>query len=81
MKVEEFDYQLPEELIAQKPLPKRDESRLMVLNPKKEKIEENIFKFKPFVEYKDKFKTILEDKNIDKHILITRCPASGCRWK
>src|SRR6056297_502290 len=44
MKVEEFDYQLPEELIAQKPLPKRDESRLMVLNPKKEKIEENIFK-------------------------------------
>ncbi len=44
MKVEEFDYQLPEELIAQKPLPKRDESRLMVLKPKKEKIEENIFK-------------------------------------
>lgn len=44
MKVEEFDYQLPEELIAQKPLPKRDESRLMVLNPKKDLIEENVFK-------------------------------------
>ena len=44
MKVEEFDYQLPEELIAQKPLPERDESRLMVLNPQKKTIEENIFK-------------------------------------
>ncbi|MFW6267257.1 MAG: tRNA preQ1(34) S-adenosylmethionine ribosyltransferase-isomerase QueA [Halanaerobium sp.] len=44
MKVEEFDYHLPEELIAQKPLPKRDESRLMVLNPAEKKIEENTFK-------------------------------------
>jgi len=44
MKVEEFDYHLPEELIAQKPLPKRDESRLMVLNPQENNIEENIFK-------------------------------------
>lgn len=44
MKVEEFDYHLPEELIAQKPLPKRDESRLMVLNPQEKSIEENIFK-------------------------------------
>lgn len=44
MKVEEFNYQLPEELIAQKPLPKRDESRLMVLNPQQETIAEDIFK-------------------------------------
>lgn len=44
MKVEEFDYHLPEELIAQKPLPERDESRLMVLNPQEKTIEENIFK-------------------------------------
>jgi S-adenosylmethionine:tRNA ribosyltransferase-isomerase len=44
MKVEEFDYHLPEELIAQKPLPRRDESRLMVLNPQQNNIEENIFK-------------------------------------
>ena len=29
MKVEEFDYYLPEELIAQTPIKKRDESRLM----------------------------------------------------
>lgn len=44
MKVDEFDYQLPEELIAQKPLPRRDQSRLMVLDPQQKKIEEDIFK-------------------------------------
>lgn len=32
MKVEEFNYNLPEELIAQTPLEKRDESRLLVLD-------------------------------------------------
>ena len=32
MKVSEFKYNLPEELIAQVPITKRDESRLMVLN-------------------------------------------------
>ena len=30
MKLEEFDYYLPEELIAQHPVDKRDESRLLV---------------------------------------------------
>ena len=34
MKLEDFDYYLPEELIAQTPLNKRDESRLMVLDKK-----------------------------------------------
>lgn len=32
MKIDEFDYQLPEELIAQTPLKNRSESRLMVLD-------------------------------------------------
>ena len=31
MKTKDFDYYLPEELIAQTPLEKRDESRLMCL--------------------------------------------------
>lgn len=44
MKVSEFDYDLPKELIAQVPLEKRDESRLMVLNRKTKTIENEIFK-------------------------------------
>ena len=44
MKLEEFDYDLPEELIAQVPIEKRDESRLMVLNRKNKTIEHKIFK-------------------------------------
>ena len=44
MNVAEFDYELPEELIAQHPNEKRDESRLMVLNREKQTIEHKIFK-------------------------------------
>ena len=43
MKVEDFDYYLPEELIAQTPLKKRDESRLLVLDKKTGKIEHKKF--------------------------------------
>ena len=49
MKVSEFNYNLPEELIAQTPLEKRDESRLMILDRKKETIEHK--KFKDIIEY------------------------------
>ena len=34
MRVEDFDYNLPEELIAQTPLTQRDASRLLVLDKK-----------------------------------------------
>jgi len=44
MKIEEFDYHLPEELIAQTPLENRAESRLMVLNKKTGAIKHQIFK-------------------------------------
>lgn len=44
MQVSEFNYNLPEELIAQYPLEKRDESRLMVLDRKTKTIEHKIFK-------------------------------------
>ena len=44
MKVTEFEYELPEELIAQTPIEKRDESRLMVLNRKNNTIEHKTFK-------------------------------------
>ena len=44
MKVTDFDYELPEELIAQTPMEKRDESRLMVLDRKEQTIEHKHFK-------------------------------------
>ena len=44
MKLSDFDYNLPEELIAQYPSDKRDESRLLVLDKKSGKIEHTVFK-------------------------------------
>ena len=44
MKVSDFNYELPEELISQHPYDKRDEARLMVLNRKDETIENKVFK-------------------------------------
>ena len=49
MKLSEFDYNLPEELIAQTPIKKRDESRLMVLNRKDQTIEHK--RFKDIIDY------------------------------
>ena len=43
MKVSDFDYYLPEELIAQTPLEKRDSSRLLVLDKKTGEIEHKRF--------------------------------------
>jgi S-adenosylmethionine:tRNA ribosyltransferase-isomerase len=44
MKLAQFDYCLPEELIAQQPVPRRDESRLLILNRKDNSLKEAIFK-------------------------------------
>lgn len=49
MKVSDFNYNLPEELIAQTPLEIRDESRLMVLDKERNVIEHK--KFKDILEY------------------------------
>ncbi|WP_066634931.1 tRNA preQ1(34) S-adenosylmethionine ribosyltransferase-isomerase QueA [Desulfolucanica intricata] len=49
MKLSDYDYYLPEELIAQEPSAKRDESRLMVLFRDRDKIEHK--KFKNITEY------------------------------
>ncbi len=40
----DFDYHLPRELIAQYPLPKRDESRLMVLDRRTREMRDRVFK-------------------------------------
>ena len=44
MNISDFDYELPEELIAQHPCDKRDEARLLVLNKENKTIEHKIFK-------------------------------------
>lgn len=57
MKLSDFDYVLPEELIAQYPLKKRDESRMMVLEREAHKIYEK--KFADIVDYLNKGDTIV----------------------
>lgn len=49
MKIDLFDFFLPEELIAQTPLQNRDESRLLTLNSKNGEIEHH--KFKEIINY------------------------------
>jgi len=44
MKLSDFDYNLPKELIAQYPLEERDSARLLVLNRLEEKLEHRIFR-------------------------------------
>lgn len=44
MKVKDFDYYLPEELIAQSPSKERDKSKLMVINRENNTIEHKLFK-------------------------------------
>ena len=44
MKLSEFEYECPEDLIAQYPIENRDEARLMVLHKKTGEIEHRIFK-------------------------------------
>ncbi len=43
MRLSELDYELPEELIAQEPLKRRDEARLLVLDRKKKSFEHSRF--------------------------------------
>ncbi|MCM1292217.1 MAG: tRNA preQ1(34) S-adenosylmethionine ribosyltransferase-isomerase QueA [Bacteroides sp.] len=44
MKLSQFKFNLPEELIAQHPVPQRDESRMMVVDRKTGEIEHKVFK-------------------------------------
>ena len=49
MRVSDFDYDLPAELVAQRPLPRRDDSRMMVVDRKSGRILHS--EFKRFPEY------------------------------
>lgn len=49
MKLQDYDYYLPEELIAQEPIEPRDNSRLMIIDKKNKTIEHD--RFKKILEY------------------------------
>lgn len=54
MLISDFDYELPDELIAQHPLEKREESRLLILNRETQTSEDNRFKnFSNFINEND----------------------------
>lgn len=57
MKTEDFNFHLPEELIAQTPLEKRDASRLLVLDKKKGQITHK--HFKDIIEYLESGDTLV----------------------
>lgn len=57
MNVEDFDYKLPEQLIAQVPLAKRDSSRLLVLDKNTGKIEHR--QFPDILDYMEKGDTLV----------------------
>ena len=57
MKVEDFNYNLPEDLIAQTPLEKRDSSRLLVLDKETGEIEHK--HFKDIINYLNKGDTLV----------------------
>ena len=57
MQLEDFDYYLPEELIAQTPLEKRDSSKLLVLDKLTGKIEHK--KFSNILDYMEKGDTLV----------------------
>jgi S-adenosylmethionine:tRNA ribosyltransferase-isomerase len=43
MKLSEYDYNLPDEYIAQTPIEPRDHSKLMIINSEKKEIQDNYF--------------------------------------
>lgn len=76
MKASDFDFFLPEELIAQHPLAKRDESRLMVLDKLTGNIEHK--KFYDMINYLDKGDTlVLNDTRVMPARLIGEKEGTG----
>jgi S-adenosylmethionine:tRNA ribosyltransferase-isomerase len=67
MKLSEFNYYLPEELIAQTPCEPRDYSRIMKLDSKKEDIKE------------DKFYSILDDLSENDVLVLNKTRVINAR--
>jgi len=69
MKLKDFDYHLPEELIAQYPCDLRDHSRMMVIKRKPGKVEYRIFQDLPACFKKDDVLVINDSKVIPAHLI------------
>ena len=76
MKLSDFDFLLPEELIAQQPPPERGESRMMILYRNEQRIEHSDFrKFPEFIERDDVI--VINVTRVIKARLIGRRPTGG----
>ncbi|MGC8862133.1 MAG: tRNA preQ1(34) S-adenosylmethionine ribosyltransferase-isomerase QueA [Armatimonadota bacterium] len=76
MRLIEFDYHLPEELIAQEPLAERDKSRLLVVDRKKQSIEHRLFRDLPEYLHEDDL-LVLNDTRVMPARLIGRKETGG----
>jgi len=76
LKLSDFDYSLPAELIAQYPLKQRDAAKLLVLNRQKQTIEHRVFK--DILDYLNKNDlVVLNDTKVLPCQLIGRRPTGG----
>ncbi|MEI6631494.1 MAG: tRNA preQ1(34) S-adenosylmethionine ribosyltransferase-isomerase QueA [bacterium] len=76
MKLSDFDYNLPKELIAQYPLKERESARLLVLERKSGKIEHRIFKdILDYIKAPDLL--VLNDSKVSPCRLFGRRPSGG----
>ncbi|MEO2069114.1 MAG: tRNA preQ1(34) S-adenosylmethionine ribosyltransferase-isomerase QueA [Desulfurobacteriaceae bacterium] len=76
MKVSDFDYELPKELIAEFPVEPRDSSRLMVLDRRTGKIEHRIFR--EIVDYlKEGDVLVINDTKVIPARLFGKLPTGG----
>ena len=92
MKTSDFDYYLPPELIAQHPAERRDESRLLVLDRKKDTLEHRTFRDFPSLLRPGDVLVLNDTKVIPARLLGQRStgarveifllhPESGDRWR
>ena len=70
MRTDDFNFDLPEELIAQHPLEQRDHSRLLVLDKHSGNITHK--RFDDILDYRSEEHTLNSS-----HILISRMPSSA----
>jgi len=72
VKTEEFNYYLPEELIAQKPLEERDRSRMMVLNRENQTIDHRTFSDFPDIIPEDAMIVLNNTKVFPARLILTK---------